>query len=86
MMTYIMNLIPKYPAEQVIAFLPFFMLITFIIGFIIGKKSEENIWVRKGDKIFRTGNYAKGQMWYVITEEEYVVKLLGFTKVGDEYV
>jgi len=76
MMTYILNLLPKYPAEQILAFLPFFIFFGFIVGFIVGKKLEENIWVKKGDEVYRTGNYARGQMWYVITEKEYIEKIL----------
>lgn len=76
MITYILNLLPKYPAEQILAFLPFFIFIGFIVGFVIGKKLEENIWVKKGDRKYRTGNFAHGQMWYVITEQEYCEKIL----------
>lgn len=82
MMTYLFQ--NSTNPEQVGMYICLLTFIVFVLGFIIGKKLEENIWVSKGKHI--GANYAHGEFWYVITEKEYIEKILGFTKVGDEYV
>lgn len=56
---------------------PWIEIVTSLfIGFTLGRWLEENIWIRKGRKEYRTANCARGKFYYVITEEEYVEKFL----------
>jgi hypothetical protein len=56
---------------EFIQYLSLAAIVGWMMGMIMGKIFESNIWREKGNHENRTAKFSKGNFYYVITEKEY---------------